>query len=313
MLLSQTSIRTHTLAMSLSKASRFILPAVLVAGGAYFYQTQVANKSTSTTTTAPPVLAGDGQWVDLRLKAVKPVSHDTSIYTFGFPDPNSPSGLVTASAVLTKYVTPKGSNVIRPYTPISDNEQKGSFDLLVKTYEGGKMSVHIKSLQINDVLAFKGPIQKWKWQPNQFSEIGLIGGGTGITPLYQVIHEVLKNEADKTKITLLYGSKSSEDILLKTELDSLAAKHPDRFQVQYFVDEAKSEDKAASNLNVGFITKEVIEKNLPKPSAASHVFICGPPPLYKALSGPKVSPTDQGEVTGVLAELGYDKTHVFKF
>lgn len=292
---------THTM----SKVFKFLVPAAAVAGGLYYFQS-------GATAPVAPVFKGDGEWVDLKLTNIKPVSHDTRIYTFSFPDANQTSGLVVASAILTKFVTAKGNNVIRPYTPISDVEQKGSFDLLVKTYEGGKMSVHIHNLKVDDTMPFKGPILKWKWEPNQFKEIALIGGGTGITPLYQVIHQVLKNSADKTKITLLYGSKSVEDILLKPELDALAAKYPDQFKVKYFVDKA-DDAKNAEGVSVGYINKEVLESNLPKPSPQAHVFVCGPPPLYKAISGVKVSPTDQGEVTGILKELGFDKNDVFKF
>lgn len=295
---------------SMSKVLKFLVPAAAVAGGLYFYQT---GSAAAPAALVPPALKGDGEWVDLKLTNVKPVSNDTKVYTFAFPNANQTSGLVVASAILTKYVTEKGNNVVRPYTPITDVRKKGSFDLLVKTYEGGKMSVHMRGLEVGDSLPFKGPILKWKWEPNQFKEIGLIGGGTGITPLYQLVHEILShNDVDKTKITLLYGSKTMDDILLKDELDALAAKYPDQFTVKYFIDkivDSRKDDK----ITVGYIGKDVLESNLPKPSADSHVFICGPPPLYKALSGVKVSPTDQGEVSGVLKELGYDKTDVFKF
>lgn len=35
--------------------------------------------------------------------------------------------------------------------------------------------------------------------------------------------------------------------------------------------------------------------------------------MYKAISGAKVSPSDQGEVSGILKELGYTKDDVYKF
>ena len=35
--------------------------------------------------------------------------------------------------------------------------------------------------------------------------------------------------------------------------------------------------------------------------------------MYKAISGGKKSFSDQGEVTGALGELGYNKDEVFKF
>lgn len=35
--------------------------------------------------------------------------------------------------------------------------------------------------------------------------------------------------------------------------------------------------------------------------------------MYKAISGTKNSPSDQGELGGILKELGYKKEDVFKF
>lgn len=290
--------------MAISNASKFILATAAIAGGAYLYTVYAASK-------AKPVFIGDGKWIDLKLKSFKDVSHNSRIFTFEYPDSNSKSGLVTASALLAKFVTEKGNNVVRPYTPITDTEKTGSFDLLIKKYKDGKMTNHIFDLKPSDTLSFKGPILKWKWQPNQFQDITLIGGGTGITPLYQVIHQVLKNPEDKTKITLVYGNKSPEDILLKPELDTLAKKYPDRFAVKYYVDsDAGVKDFEGT---VGYIDKPALKSVLKGPSPLSHVFICGPPGLYASISGPKGQRGAQGDLSGILAELGYDKTQVFKF
>jgi len=64
----------------------------------------------------------------------------------------------------------------------------------------------------------------------------------------------------------------------------------------------------------GHITKELLEKVLPGPSEENvKVFVCGPPGLYKAVSGTKKSPSDQGELDGYLKEIGYSKDQVYKF
>jgi len=53
---------------------------------------------------------------------------------------------------------------------------------------------------------------------------------------------------------------------------------------------------------------------LPEPKTENvKVFVCGPPGLYKAISGQKPKPSEQGELTGILKELGYSKEQVFKF
>ncbi|KHC32118.1 NADH-cytochrome b5 reductase 2 [Candida albicans P76055] len=250
------------------------------------------------------------EWVDLKLSKSIDLTHNTKHLVFKLKDENDVSGLITASCLLTKFVTPKGNNVIRPYTPVSDVNQSGEIDFVIKKYDGGKMSSHIFDLKEGETLSFKGPIVKWKWEPNQFKSIALIGGGTGITPLYQLLHQITSNPKDNTKVNLIYGNLTPEDILLKKEIDAIASKHKDQVKVHYFVDKA---DEKKWEGQIGFITKEFLQKELEKPGSDFKVFVCGPPGLYKAISGPKVSPTDQGELTGALKDLGFEKEHVFKF
>ena len=81
---------------------------------------------------------------------------------------------------------PIQANVLRPYTPLSRPDAKGYLDLAVKVYPEGKMSKHIDSLKPGDTLDFKGPILKTAYKPNQYEHIGMVAGGTGITPMLQV-------------------------------------------------------------------------------------------------------------------------------
>ena len=63
----------------------------------------------------------------------------------------------------------------------------------------------------------------------------------------------------------------------------------------------------------GFITKEKIAEHFStKPDSADKflIFVCGPPPMYDALSGPR---DDQDKVSGALGELGYKPEQVYKF
>lgn len=293
--------------MSVSRtASKYFFPAlgaISAAGIAWHFSgPKIWNEPSKT-------FKDGSQWIDLKLKDSWDISPNTKHYVFELNSPDDVSGLVTASCLMAKYVTEKGNNVIRPYTPVSDPEQKGTIEFVIKTYPEGKFSKHVHNLKPNDTVSFKGPIVKWKWEPNQFKKITLIGGGSGITPLYQLIHEISKNPADNTKVDLFYGSVSEKDILLRKELDKLAAEHKDQINVQYFL----SNPEEGWTGHTGYIDKSFLKEHLAGPSADSKVFVCGPPPMYNSISGNKVSPSDQGEVTGILAELGYTKDHVFKF
>lgn len=286
-------------------SSRFLTfsAALLGAGGAYYYYLRFAAAAV-----APKAFNDPNKWVDLKIKSFKDVSHDSREFVFELPSANHVSGLETASLVLAKYITAKGNPVIRPYTPISSDDHKGEMVFVIKKYPNSKFGSHIFGLKPNDTVSFKGPIQKFKWVPNTYDNVTLIGGGSGITPLFQIVQKVANNPEDNTKVHLIYGSKSPEDILLKKELDAFVAQNPDKIKVDYFVDKADKFDG-----HVGFINKDYLASTVPKPSEKTHAFICGPDGLYKAVSGPKASKTDQGEVTGILAELGYTKDHVFKF
>ena len=60
----------------------------------------------------------------------------------------------------------------------------------------------------------------------------MLAGGTGITPMYQVINAILKDPADSTDLSLVSANVGEDDILLRKELDTLAATHAN-FRVYY--------------------------------------------------------------------------------
>lgn len=285
-----------------------------VATTAYRYTSLRKKSSPVTDNKNSRIFVGDNKWIDLPLLKVEEQSHDTKLFTFKLPTDDSMMGLTLASAILTKFFNEEtGKIVIRPYTPVSDLSMRGSFKLVIKHYPRGPMTDHIFNLKPNDTLSFKGPIKKWDWVPNSFERITLLGAGTGITPLFQLAHHIVENPQDNTKVDLVYGNKTPNDILLRHELDNLHKKYPYKFNVTYFVDSKDSASNADPNLNLGFISKEFLTTNIAKASQNTHVFVCGPPPFMKAYSGEKVSPKDQGELSGILKDLGYTKEQVFKF
>jgi len=248
----------------------------------------------------------------LKLKEVRPYNHDSSFYVFELPN-NKQSGMFTASALVVRGADeePKdkdGKPVIRPYTPVNPPTDKGEIVLLVKHYPQGNMTQHLKSLKVGDVIRFKGPIPKHPYKANEFEEIGLVAAGSGITPMWQLIQEISSNPRDKTKVTLLYGNKTEADILLREKFDAL--KNDDRFKIVYFLDEVSKGVQAEK----GYVGKEAIQKYFPGADKGNKakIFVCGPPPMVKALAGPKDG-FKQGELQGVLSELGFKAEQVFKF
>lgn len=146
------------------------------------------------------------------------------------------------------------------------------------------MSKYIGALKIGDWLECRGPKGKFQYRPNLVENLAMIAGGTGITPMLQVIKAILRNPADKTKISLIFANLTEKDILLKKELDELALKHAQQFQVHYVVNEVKGDAHSWTG-SVGFVTPDIISKHLPAPAENVKILICGPPPMNKAMAG----------------------------
>ncbi|KAI1075030.1 hypothetical protein F5B20DRAFT_561549 [Whalleya microplaca] len=289
-----------------------------VAGaGYYFFSSSAGQKAESKVKAAvggEPKVAftgGDQGFISLLLKEVENINHNTKKFRFKLPEDDQVSGMHVASALLTKFKEEGAEKpVLRPYTPTSDEDAQGYIDLIVKKYPNGPMSTHIHNLVPGQRLDFKGPLPKYPWTTNKHDHIALVAGGTGITPMYQLCRAIFKNPDDKTKVTLIFGNIAEEDILLKREFEDLENTYPNRFRAFYVLGNPPK-DWAGGK---GFITKELLKTVLPEPKNENiKVFVCGPPGLYQAISGNKVSPSDQGELTGILKDLGYSKDQVYKF
>ena len=63
--------------------------------------------------------------------------------------------------------------------------------------------------------------------------INMIAGGTGVTPMLQVLRAVLRDADDPTQTALIFANQSPADIFLRDEIDALARDHPRRFRVWY--------------------------------------------------------------------------------
>ncbi|GMJ07476.1 hypothetical protein like AT5G20080 [Hibiscus trionum] len=286
-----------------------------VAGGMstyYFSDSNPVHLDQINEETGPKAALKPDKWLEFKLQDTARVSHNTHLFRFSF-DPNEKLGLDVASCILTR--APSGQNaegktkyVIRPYTPISDPDAKGYFDLLIKVYPEGKMSQHFASLKPGDVVEVKGPIEKLRYSPNMKKHIGMIAGGSGITPMLQVIEAILKNPDDNTQVSLLYANVSPDDILLKQKLDILAASHPN-LKVFYTVDNPTKTWKGGA----GYISEDMVTKGLPGPAEDTLILVCGPPGMMEHISGGKAKDYSQGELRGILKELGYTEQMVYKF
>ncbi|PSS28161.1 hypothetical protein M430DRAFT_132397 [Amorphotheca resinae ATCC 22711] len=212
------------------------------------------------------------------------ISHNVAIYRFKLPSPTAVLGLPIGQHISIAATLPQpdgtSKEIVRSYTPISGDHQPGYFDLLIKSYPTGNISKYMASLSVGQSIKVRGPKGAMVYTPNMVRHFGMIAGGTGITPMLQIIRAVIRGRptGDKTEIDLIFANVNKEDILLKDDLDKLA-KEDKGFRVHYVLNNPPEKWEGG----VGFVTPEMITKYLPKPADDVKLLLCGPPPMISAM------------------------------
>ncbi|CAO3608560.1 unnamed protein product [Cunninghamella echinulata] len=209
---------------------------------------------------------------------------------------------------------------MRPYTPINPNPYKDGFiDLIVKRYPGGSVSRTLFAFPLNESIFIRGPmIEEYQYESNTKDEIGMIAGGTGISPMYQMIQHILTdpNDDETTKLWLIYANKTEDDILLKKELDQLEKEYAHRFKIKYVI-EYPSEDWQGEKGRISeTIIRSMLYDETSKKNADDHkrfIFVSGPDGMLNFICGQRALDYSQGELSGLLAKLGLKSNEVWKF
>ncbi|KAM7507671.1 hypothetical protein LguiA_018124 [Lonicera macranthoides] len=249
------------------------------------------------------------QKVPCKLVAKTSLSHDVRLFRFALPLKDQVLGLPVGKHIFL-CATINDKLCMRAYTPTSSVDEVGYFELLVKIYfkgvntefpNGGLMSQYLDTLPLESSIDVKGPLGHIEYTgkgnfmvhgKQKFAKkLAMIAGGTGITPIYQVMQAILKDPEDDTEMNVVYANRTEDDILMKDELDEWAKEYQDRVKVWYVVGNTIREGWKYS---VGRINEGIMRKHLPGASDDVLALVCGPSPMIQFAVSPN------------LEKMGYD-------
>jgi len=271
---------------------------------------------------APPPAAGIDGWVEGTVTASAPAGLNAVRLTVQGILPQHRADLVSrkpsvwtrGAHIMVALPQGLGSKIParRPYTPFTlpaggvvSPTPPGHFELLIRSYEHGILSGPLSELRVGSSLLYRGPLGGCI----QGVRVGtrtliLLAGGTGITPMLQLLAPLCATNAitsspekvDKTKAgggkleklpisaLLLTFGHSRAQLLLAAELDAFGQAHAKWLGVRNF-----SADKD------GRVCAQLLSKAIPKPDPSIQIFVCGPPHFNDA-------------ARAALAELGFLNT-----
>jgi ferredoxin-NADP reductase len=172
----------------------------------------------------------------------------------------------------------------KPYTLSSGPaDAKGAsgnaYAITIKKTANGYASDHIlANWKVGTELTVSAPLGDFYYVGlRDAKKVVALAGGSGITPFLSMARAIADGLED-FDLTILYGSRTRANILLKDELDACAAAAKGKVTVVHVL----SDDKA-EGYEQGFIDANLIKKYAP--SSDYSVFVCGPQAMYKFVEG----------------------------
>jgi nitrate reductase (NAD(P)H) len=243
-----------------------------------------------------PVFLDPRIWNKALLHTKTPVSPDTRIFTFKLDHAAQTLGLPTGQHLMIRLRDPVTREaIIRSYTPISQTTKTGFVDVLIKIYAdsqekvGGKMTKALDAIPCGHWVDFKGPIGKFEYlgkgkcavngKERHVKKFYMVCGGSGITPIFQVLRAVMQDKDDNTHCTVLNGNRLVDDILCREDLDMFKRENPERLNLLHTLTKAPEEWAGLR----GRIGNELLGEYCAKREGEdSLVLICGPEALEKS-------------------------------
>jgi ferredoxin-NADP reductase len=182
-----------------------------------------------------------------------------------------------------------GYRAQRSYS-IASPPEDGLLALTVEQVDDGEVSQYlVGDLRVGDRFELRGPIGGYfVWTTAMGGPLFLIAGGSGIAPLMAMLrHRDRRN--DRTPATLLYSSRSLEDVIYRAELDAMARRDP-KLKVVETLTRRQPEGWTGYSRR---IDKAMLAEASFPPGEEPKIFVCGATPFVE-------------DVSRFLVELGHD-------
>lgn len=195
-----------------------------------------------------------------------------------------------------------GEDIRRSYS-ICAGLDDGELRVAVKKVEGGLFSTlcneHFRPGDEIDVMTPQGRFGLLP-EPAKARNYLAIVAGSGITPVMSLVRSILIREPG-SRFALIYGNRSTQNIIFKDSLEDLKDRFLDRFVVHHVLSREK-QDFSLFNGRIDADKIGAMLKSFAAPDQIDHAFLCGPGGLI-----------EEGKATLLRLGVPADRIHVEYF
>jgi ring-1,2-phenylacetyl-CoA epoxidase subunit PaaE len=223
--------------------------------------------------TAPPRRA---VFHSLAVAAVERLTADAIAVTFDVPPHLAAAYRFTAGQHLTIRSDHGGVGVRRSYS-LASPAPDGPLRIGVKRLPGGAFSSWaVAELRAGDRLDVMTPAGTFgiPLEPDRPRHHVAVAVGSGITPVLSVLATLLAGEPE-SRVTLLYGNRTTEDVMFLEDLEDLKNRYPARFHVLHVLSREPQEFPLRAGRLDAAKLGEVLDALVPTDGVDAW-FLCGP-------------------------------------
>ncbi len=214
----------------------------------------------------------------LRVAEVIQETPSTRTFVLTSPDGGAPAFSYRAGQHLTLLVDAGGTTHRRCYSFSSSPLADGRPAITVKRMSDGVVSRHLhEHIGTGDTLAALDPSGDFTLATDAAARrhVVLVAGGVGITPLISLAETVLRAEPG-SRVTLLCGSRSEDEIVFRRRIEALAQQFAPRLRVRHALDAAADGWTGLRGPLDGPRVLEALGE-----ARADAYFVCGPEPMMQ--------------------------------
>ena len=177
------------------------------------------------------------------------------------------------------FVSFRGQQLSRephPFTLASSPNRTGILQMVIRTC--GDWTRQVGTLTAGDRAYLLGPFGRFSHLlVGTGRELIFIAGGIGITPMLSMLR-YMADQGDTRPITLIWSNRTPADMVFAEEFDRLTAQLTGLRCIPIFTDNAETGEPS------GRLNQTILKALLSENCRTSAVFLCGPPPMMKALT-----------------------------